>query len=110
MVCVIAELHMVELHATLQAFYGSRMLCRLVFLLFLQEFEYPLGSRGRGLEHIRHLCRLLDRLREVPYILDKGLDIANLDHILHSEPSAEYHHRHITQIAYKHHNRHHHSR
>ena len=106
---VVAEMHMIKLYISLQPFCRYRIgNCLFLFFLF-QELKYPFRRRCRGLKHIGDLRHLLNGLGKVSDILDKGLDIADFDCIPDCQISAQYGHRHISQVAHKLHNRHHHS-
>ena len=56
-------------------------------LLFIQEFKYTFRCRCRGLEGIGNIGDLGDGLGEGAHVLYKGLDVANIDHLLDREIS-----------------------
>ena len=68
---LIAERHMVELHISLQPLDAHRMLGNLRFFLLIEKLKHTLRGSRRGLQHVRHLRELLDRLREIADILEE---------------------------------------
>ena len=80
------------------------------FLGFGQELEHTLGRRGGLLEHVGNVGKLRDRLREGTHILNKRLDVAHGDGVAEGQPTAQDADRHVSQVADKAHDRHHHAR
>ena len=106
---VIPEMHMFKFYISPKPFYGYRIRNRLVLFLFVKELKHSLGRRRGKLQHVRHLSHLLDGLGEIPYILDKGLDISNLYDIANRKEASKDRHADISQISDKLHHRHHHT-
>ena len=79
----------------------NRAFCELVFLFLCEELKDALGSCGHGLEHIGHLCHLGDGLGEVAHVLDKGLDITDLNGTGSGQNGAEHGHSNIAQVTDK---------
>ena len=102
-------MHMGKFYISQKAVHRYRIRHGLVLLLFLQKRKDTLRSRRGGLQHVRHLCHLLDGLGEVPHILGKGLDIPHLNGLLDGQVAAQNGHSHIAQIAHKLHDGHHHA-
>ena len=50
-------------------------------LVLLQELEDALGRGEGGLQDVGDIGRLRDRLRELPGVLDEGLDVAELERL-----------------------------
>ena len=85
------------------------MLCDAALFLLIKEFKHTLRCRRHRLQHVGNLRKLVDRLRKVAHILDKCLDIPDLYDALCREETAGYRHSHISESAYKHHDRLHHT-
>ena len=99
---IIAELHMLEGDVAVQMFkFYSVLRCRHLFLCF-EEVEYTLGRRGHHLQHVAHLGHLLKRLGEITDILDKGLNVADLDGSGCSQNASADGDAHISQVSDKH--------
>ena len=106
---IVTEVYMVELHISLKPFHRNRIRHCLVFLCLIEKLEHSLRCSRCGLKHICHLRHLLDRLGKVSHILDKGLDITDLDRFFDRQVSSEDRHRDISEVPDELHHRHHHS-
>ena len=91
---------MIELHVAIHVGGLGRGLLRLKLGL-LQEGEDALGGRGHLLQHVAHLRKLRDGLREVLHVLDERLDVADGDDALHGQHAAGQRHAHIAQVAHE---------
>ena len=96
MIWVISEMYMFKLYAAFQIIDRHGIRNCLFFFLFFQKFKYTLRCGCCRLQHICHLRYLLDRLRKIPYILNKGLDISNFDHAFHCQITAQNNFCHIS--------------
>ena len=105
---LISEFHMLKTDAALYLFRPGRMFHANVLFLFPQEFKDPLRGSRHGLQHIGYLRHLCYGLGKVLYILDKSLNVTDLYRPSDCQQASAYRHRHISQIAYKHHDRLHH--
>ena len=105
----VAELDVVEGHLTVDV-RSIRTVCRvglLVFLRLVQELEHALCGRCHALQHVGHLCELLDGLGEVLDILDERLNIADGDGAVGGKDAADDGDRYIAEVAHKVHDGHH---
>ena len=106
---VVAEFYMLKLYISFQSLNRIRILRLKFFLRLLKKFKYPLRScRGR-LQKVCNLCDLLDRLCKVTDVLEKGLNISNLNGSPDGKNASKKCHHHIAKVSYKLHDRHHHS-
>ena len=106
---VVAEFYMLKLYISFQSLNRIRILRLKFFLRLLQEFKYTLGGcRGR-LQKVCNLCDLLDRLCKVTDVLEKGLNISNLNGSPDGKNASKKCHHHIAKVSYKLHDWHHHS-
>ena len=106
---VVSEFYMLKLYISFQSLNGIRILRLNFFLRLLQELKYTLGGcRGR-LQKVCNLCDLLDRLCKVTDVLEKGLNISNLNGSPDGKNASKKCHHHIAKVSYKLHDRHHHS-
>ena len=46
--------------------------CLLILFRLVQKLEHPLSGSGHALQHVGHLCQLLDGLGEVLDVLDEA--------------------------------------
>ena len=107
---LIPKRHMLEAHRTLGCLNIHFTYRLLLLFLFLQELKHTLRSCRGGLEHVRHLGNLLNRLRKISDILEKGLDISYFNRSPNRHITAQNCHHHITDVSDKLHHRHHNSR
>ena len=101
----VAEPHMVKAHLTVDDGGVGAVLRQggLLFLGLVEELKDPLGGGRHALQHIADLGQLLDGLGKVLDILDKGLDITDGNDAPGRKDAARHRHRHIAQVAHKHH-------
>ena len=107
---IISESHMAEGYSSLRVGKSYWIFSRLVFLLFSEEFKNSFRCSCHGLNLIYDLSNLLNRLREIFYILDERLNVTYPDSSPYGQYSSADSHACITHVSHKHHNRLHQSR
>ncbi|MNZ66863.1 hypothetical protein D3C78_850960 [compost metagenome] len=103
---------MTELNGTFRSTFiklRKRSINFLNFLFFIQKFKYPFCGSNSGLNNISNISCLCNRLGELTRILNKGLNIPDINHFLSNKDPADYTDHYITQVTNKHHERHNHT-
>ena len=73
--------------------------------LFCQKLKHTLSRSSCRLQDIHRLRNLRNRVVEVSYIDDEGLDISDFDDAVHRQPASQNTHTDIADISDKHGNR-----
>ena len=105
----VAKMHVVELH-TARNLRGLRRHRSLRLLFSFEERKHALGRSGHLLQHIRHLSKLGNGLREIFHVLDKSLNITNGNASANGKQRTSNGNSNITQVAHKIHHGHHQAR
>src|SRR5574344_144074 len=107
---LIAKAYMLKADCSIKLPDLCRMLRCLLLLRLLQKGKNTFCSCCHGLYLIDNLRDLLNRLREIPHILDESLNISYRDHTADRQHAAGKRNACISKIAYKGHHRLHHAR
>ncbi|MNH91728.1 hypothetical protein D3C73_442960 [compost metagenome] len=106
---LVAEFHMTEFNRAFfcihWAFGQGRTDFR-NFLLFIQKLKYTFCRSNRRLNNVGNIGCLRNRHGELARILDKCLNVPDINNLFGDKNTANHTHQHITQVPDEHHQRH----